>query len=269
MSSIISDMGISVGTLALTSILKAALTAIVCIVAIKLIMKMLDRVLGKSKLNEQVCGYAKRAIKAALYIIGVIIVCNDLGINMTSLTALLSVLTLGITLAAEDILGNVAGGMVILSTHPFKIGDFIEAGGISGNVLEIGLNHTKLQTADGQIIMQPNRELAGSKIVNYTTLGRRRIVIKVTASYDAPTEDVKAACREAIMGTPNVLTDPAPEVYLTNYGESSIEYMVRCWTAVDDYWPAYFTLNETIRETFAKHHVEMTYDHLNVHIVEK
>lgn len=269
MDNIISSMGQSVGQLALASIVKAVLTAVICIIAIRLIMKMLDRVLSKSKLNEQICVYVKRGVKMAMYVVAAIIVCNDLGINMTSLTALLSVLTLGITLAAEDILGNVAGGMVMLSTHPFKVGDFIEAGGVNGTVLEIGLNHTKLQTADGQIIMQPNRELAGSKIINFSTLGRRRIVINVTASYDAPTETVKTACREAVMETPNVLTDPAPEVYLTNYGESSIEYVVRCWTAVDDYWPAYFTLNEALREAFAKYEVEMTYNHLNVHILEK
>ena len=269
MGDIISSMGISVGTLALTGILKAALTAVVCVIGIKLIMKAIDRVLSKSKLNPQICGYLKKAIKAVLYIIAVTIVCNDLGINMTSLTALLSVLTLGITLAAEDILGNVAGGMVILSTHPFKAGDFIEAGGVSGTVLETGLNHTKLQTPDGQIIMQPNRELAGAKIINYSTLGQRRVVVTVSASYDAPTEKVKEACFDAIKAAPHVLATPAPEVYVTKYGESSIEYMVRCWTTADDYWTVYFAVIEALRETFAKHQVEMTYDHLNVHIVEK
>ena len=269
MGDIISSMGASVGTLALTGIVKAIITAVICIIGIKLIMKAIDRVLGKSKLNAQVCGYLKKAIKAVLYIITVIIVCNDLGINMTSLTALLSVLTLGITLAAEDILGNVAGGMVLLSTHPFKVGDFIEAGGVCGTVLETGLNHTKLQTPDGQIIMEPNRGLAGAKIINYSTLGQRRVVVNVSAAYNAPTEKVKEACYDAIKAAPHVLADPAPEVYLTKYGESSIEYVVRCWTTADDYWTVYFAVLENLRESFAKHQVEMTYDHLNVHIVEK
>lgn len=269
MSNIISSMGLSVGTLALASVVKAALTAIVCIIAIKLIAKMLDRILSKSKLNDRVCGYLKRAIMAVLYIISAIIVCNDLGIDMTALTALLSVLTLGITLAAEDILGNAAGGIVILSTHPFKTGDYIEAGGVGGTILETGLNHTKIQTPDGQIIMQPNRELAGSKIINYTTLGTRRVVIHISASYDDPTETVKEACMEAIKSCPVVLIDPAPEVYLTEYGESAISYVLRCWTKAEDYWSAYFTINEALRETFRKYQVEMTYNHLNVHIVEK
>ena len=181
----------------------------------------------------------------------------------------MSVLTLGITLAAEDILGNVAGGLVILSSRPFGIGDVIETAGTEGTVREITLNHTKIETYDGQIIMQPNKELSSSRIINYSTLGRRRVVRTVTASYDAPTEAVKAACLEAVAATPKVLSDPAPDVSLTTYGSSSIEYTVRCWTAVDDYWGAYHALNENLRSAFERNGVEMTYDHLNVHVMEK
>ena len=91
---------------------------------------------------------------------------------------------------------------------------------------------------------------------------------KVTASYDAPTEDVKAACRDALANTPKILEDPASAVYLSNYGESSIEYTVFCWCSAADYWDVYFGLGENLRSAFAGHGVEMTYDHLNVHIVE-
>ena len=173
-----------------------------------------------------------------------------------------------VPLAAEDILGNVAGGLVILSSHPFSIGDFIEADSTSGTVEEISLNHTKLITPEGVLVMLPNKELASSKVSNYTLLGRRRVTRKVTASYDAPTETVKAACREALAQTEHILEDPAPSVYLTNYGDSSIEYTIYCWATPENYWNVHFALGEHLRETFAAHGVEMTYDHLNVHIVE-
>ena len=162
-----------------------------------------------------------------------------------------------------------AGGLVILSSHPFAPGDFIEAGGTSGTVREIGLNHTKLETANGQMILMPNKDLSSSKIINYTVLGRRRIVRTVTASYDAPTETVMTACMEAVEATANILPDPAPAVHLTDYGASSIEYTIYCWCTVENYWPAYHSINEKLRDTFAKHNVEMTYDHLNVHILDK
>lgn len=217
----------AVGGYSLSKILSALVTLLVCLIAVRLIMKVVTRLLSRmQKINERLQKIIHTSIKALLYVLTVIITAEALGVNTSSLTALLSVLTLGITLAAEDILGNVAGGLVILSSHPFALGDFIEAGGTSGTVREIGLNHTKLETANGQIVLMPNKDLSSSKIINYTVLGRRRIVRTVTASYDAPTETVMTACMEAVEATANILPDPAPAVHLTDYGASSIEYTI-------------------------------------------
>ena len=260
----------SIGGYSIGSILSALLTFLICLIVVRLVLKLCSRLLSRAnRLNERLQKVIRTSVKVLLYVLTVIITAEALGVNTSSLTALLSVLTLGITLAAEDILGNVAGGLVILSSHPFALGDFIEAGGTSGTVREIGLNHTKLETANGQMILMPNKDLSSSKIINYTVLGRRRIVRTVTASYDAPTETVMTACMEAVEATANILPDPAPAVYLTNYGASSIEYTIYCWCTVENYWPAYHSINEKLRDTFAKHNVEMTYDHLNVHILDK
>ena len=258
----------SLGGYSLSHILSALLTLLVCLVAARLLLKLAKRLLHRvQRLNDRLRQIILTALKVVLYLLTGIITAEALGLNTSSLTALVSVLTLGVTLAAEDILGNVAGGLVILSSHPFNIGDEIEVSGTTGTVREITLNHTKLETADGHFIMQPNKELSSSRIVNYTALGRRRVVRRITASYDAPTDVVKAACMEAVAATPGTLEEPAPAVYLTDYGSSAIEYSVRCWTKAEDYWTAYFALNENLRTAFAAHGVEMTYDHLNVHMV--
>ena len=258
----------SLGGYSLSHILSALLTLLVCLVAARLLLKLAKRLLHRvQRLNDRLRQIILTALKVVLYLLTGIITAEALGLNTSSLTALVSVLTLGVTLAAEDILGNVAGGLVILSSHPFNIGDEIEVSGTTGTVREITLNHTKLETADGHFIMQPNKELSSSRIVNYTALGRRRVVRRITASYDAPTDTVKAACMEAVAATPGTLEEPAPAVYLTDYGSSAIEYSVRCWTKAEDYWTAYFALNENLRTAFAAHGVEMTYDHLNVHMV--
>lgn len=258
----------SLGGYSLSHILSALLTLLVCLVAARLLLKLAKRLLHRvQRLNDRLRQIILTALKVVLYLLTGIITAEALGLNTSSLTALVSVLTLGVTLAAEDILGNVAGGLVILSSHPFNIGDEIEVSGTTGTVREITLNHTKLETADGHFIMQPNKELSSSRIVNYTALGRRRVVRRITASYDAPTDTVKAACLEAVAATPGTLEEPAPAVYLTDYGSSAIEYSVRCWTKAEDYWTAYFALNENLRTAFAAHGVEMTYDHLNVHMV--
>lgn len=260
---------LNLGGLDLGTVLSAVLTALVGLIVIRVLRKITARLLSRSRLDERIQKYILIAVKAALYVLLILVVMEALDIKATSLVALVSVFSLGLTLAAEDVLGNVAGGMVILSSRPFLIGDFIEAEGVSGTVEEIGLNHTKLLTPDGQLVMMPNRTLSSSKVTNYTTLGRRRVVRKVTASYDAPTETVKGACQDALSRTAGVLADPEPKVYLTDYGASAIEYTVYCWSAVGDYWDVYFALGENLRDAFAAAAVEMTYDHLNVHIVEQ
>ena len=136
-----------------------------------------------------------------------------------------------------------------------------------GTVEEIALTRTKLVTPDGLTVLLPNKTLSASKLTNYTSLGRRRVCWKVSASYDAPTETVKAACLAALDGVEKTLSDPAPSVYLTDYGSSAIEYSVCCWCAPEDYWPVYYQMGENLRTAFERAGVEMTYDHLNVHLL--
>ena len=262
-----------VGGFSLGRIISAIITLIVCIIVIKIICKVVNKIIAKSKLNDRVGEITEKGIRIILYILMVIIVCSALGVNTSSLVALVSVASLGVTLALEDVLGNVAGGLVILTTKPFTAGDYISIGGEEGTVESIKLHATKLRTLDGQMIIVPNKEASASKIVNYTEIGYRRIGSSFTASYEAPTELVMKACHDAmnrvdtiVKGNPNV-ADPA--VFLTKFGESSIEYSLYCWTKFADYLPTKLKLNELVREEFAKSGVEMTYDHINVHMVDK
>lgn len=254
------------GRFSLESLLSSLLTLLVCLLAVRLLMKLLRRLLSRTRLEERVRRYVLTAAKLLLYTLTVIFTAGSLGINMNSLVALLSVGGLGITLAAEDILGNVAGGLVILSSHPFAIGDFIESGGVSGTVEEISLNHTKLITPDGLTALLPNKELAASKVTNYTVLGRRRIVWRMSAAYGAPTKTVKAACHRAVEATEHILNDPAPAVYLTAFGESGVDFTVYCWASAEDFWTTQFALAEHLREEFAQAGVEIPYNKLDVHI---
>lgn len=252
----------------ISGVIALILTVLVGLFVIKILLKVLRRLLSNTKLDVRIQKYLLSGLKTVLYVILIIAVLERLGLNASSLVALLSVAALGLTLAAEDVLGNMAGGLVILTAHPFAIGDYIEADGAAGTVEEISLNHTRLVTPDGLTALIPNKTLSAAKVTNYTALGRRRIAWKVTASYDAPTEAVKAACRTAMERTPHLLADPAPAVHLSGYGSSSIEYSVFCWAPAGDYWEAYYALAENLRAAFGEQGVEMTYDHLNVHIVE-
>ena len=162
MANIMSEFSATIGTVALGNVLSAIVTLIICLIVIRLVMSVVDKLLNRTKLDEQVRKIVRTAIRLVLYVIGTLIVVDSLGIPITSLVALLSVASLGLTLAIEDVLGNMAGGLVIMSSKPFAIGDFVEANGASGTVTEISLNHTKLSSPDGLVIMLPNQELASS-----------------------------------------------------------------------------------------------------------
>lgn len=258
-----------VGKLALEDILVAAVTLLVCLLVTRLLLTLFRRLLGRTRMDERARRYVLLVIKLLLYTLTVVFTAGSLGINMSSLVALLSVGSLGITLAAEDILGNVAGGLVILSSHPFAIGDIIESGGVSGTVEEVNLNHTRIITPDGLTALLPNKELAASKVTNYTVLGRRRIVWKMCAAYSAPTKAVKTACYRAVAATEHILADPAPAVYLTAFGESGIDYTVYCWASAADFWTTQFALAENLRREFGMAGITIPYNKLDVHIVEK
>lgn len=260
---------LNIGDFSLGKLLSAAVTLVICLLVIHFLNRLLRRLLAGTRLDARVQKYLLTGLKLLLYLVATLIVVDSLGIPITSLVALLSVGGLAVSLATEDILANVAGGLVLLSSRPFSIGDLIETDSVTGTVDEITLNYTKVLTFDGLTVLIPNKAVSSGKLTNYTTLGRRRVVWKMSASYDAPTETVKAACMTAMERTPLVLSDPAPAVYLTGYASSAIEYSVYCWAKTEDYWTVYVTLGENLRTAFAEQNVEITYDHLNVHLMEK
>ena len=240
----------------------------ICLLVIHVVMRLLAKVLARPRFDQRMQKFILSAVRVLLYVLASLIVADSLGIPISSLLALFSVLGLAVSLAVKDVLGNVAGGLVILFAKPFQIGDYIETDAGSGTVAAIDLTYTQLDTADGLRLMIPNSVLSDNKITNYTQLGTRRIDHAVSASYDDAIQDVRTACLQAVAMTPNILDDPAPMVIVAKYGESSIEYRVRCWSKVDTYWDANYALLENIKTCFDKNGITMTYNHLNIHILE-
>ena len=267
----LSDLGVKVnlGALTLNKVVHVLLLILVGVVVIRVVLKLLDRVLARSKSLKSLSHYIHSVAKISMAFILVLMVAEDVGIHTTSLVAMLSVAGLAVSLALQNTLSNVAGGIMLLVTTPFQVGDYVEADGISGTVHAIDLSYTAILTIDGKEIFVPNSQLSGTKIINYTILGRRRVDLNFTASYDAPTATVKRAIGEVLEDIPQIIAEPAPEIHLSDYQASSIQYVVRAWTAAADYWTVYYAIQEGVREAFDRHGVEMTYDHLNVHILDR
>lgn len=271
LDAVLSGLGLklNLGALTLDKVVHVLLLILVGVVVIRVVLKLLDRVLARSKSLKSLSRYIHSVAKISMAFILVLMVAEDVGIHTTSLVAMLSVAGLAVSLALQNTLSNVAGGIMLLVTTPFQVGDYVEADGISGTVHAIDLSYTAILTIDGKEIFVPNSQLSGTKIINYTILGRRRVDLNFTASYDAPTATVKKAIGEVLEDIPQIIADPAPEIHLSDYQASSIQYVVRAWTAAADYWTVYYAIQEGVREAFDRHGVEMTYDHLNVHILDR
>ncbi len=255
------------GKLTVGRVLSALLLLLVCLTLARLLLGTARRLVERAALDERIKRYILRGLRAFLYLLTALVMAGSLNIDVSSLIALVGVFGLAVSLAVQDVLGNVAGGMVLLFSKPFTLGDYVSTADGEGEVAEITLTHTKLDTPAGQRVMLPNSKLMAGQIVNYTVRGVRRADHAVSASYDDAPEAVRRACLRALERTPGILPDPAPQVVLTAYGESSIEYHVRFWAKTEDYWDAHFRSLEEIHRAFAEDGVTMTYNHLNVHIL--
>ena len=247
------------------SALPAILILAIGLLVIRLVMATVKKILNKSKLEKAAHSLIKTAVRVTLYILLALITASKLGIDVTGVVALASVLTLAVSLAVQNLLANVFSGFTLLYTKPFSSGDYVEIAGQGGTVQEIGLTYTKLATADNKSVSIPNSAVIAAQIVNYSAADTRRVEINVSASYDAPVQKVIDAL--VLAGTEdNVLLDPAPFAAVTAYGDHAIQYTLRMWVKNANYWDVYFAVNQKIKKIFDEQGIEMTYPHLNVHL---
>ena len=244
------------------------LLLLACMVVMKVLLRLLDRTFRRLEVEKSLHTFVRAALRVFLWIITICLVLGYIGIPMTSLIAVLSVLGLAITLAVQGSLSNLAGGIQVLVCKPFKADDYIEVGSVGGTVAEVGLVYTKLRTIDNKIISIPNGQISGEKIVNYSTEEKRRVDLTFNTSYDDAPERVTACIRDVIGAHPKAFFTPEPFVRVSAYQASSVEYTVRVWCATEDYWALYFDLLEQVKAAFDRAGIEMTYNHLNVHMVD-
>ena len=242
---------------------------VTCVVAIRILVGVADRALARTKMDPGIRTFLRSGLKVILWMVALCALLGYLGVPMTSMVALLSVLGLALSLAIQGILANLAGGIMILTAHPFSAGDFVEAAGVSGTVQEVGLVYTKLYTTDNKVVYVPNGEISGKTITNYNGNDTRRVELKLNLSYNADPEQVKAVLARVVGEHPLTLPTPEAVIRVNGYGGSAVEYVVRTWCASADYWDVRFDLLEQAKAALDAAGLEMTYDHLNVHMMEK
>lgn len=249
----------------LQNLFPAIVVFVIGFLVIMILMKLLNKVLNRSKLEKPAATLILSVIRVGLFLLLFLISASSLGIDVSGIIALASVLTLAISLALQDALANVIGGFTLLSTKPFRVGDYVEISGEGGTVLAIGLTYTQLLTPDRKTISIPNRNVIAASVVNYTLEGTRRVDISIQAAYSNDPEQVIAALLQAA-DTPTAMQEPAPYAALSSYGESTMGYILQIWCKSEDYWTTLHTVNRNIRKVFEQSGIQMTYPHLNVHL---
>lgn len=245
-------------------VLPAAILLIVCLILTKVLTTLFDKAIARSKIDRTLHPLLHSVFKTLLLILALLIVTGSLGVDVSVLVAILSVISLAVSLAVQGTLSNIVGGLVILTAHPFRVGDYVDIGGTAGTVERIGLTYTDLCTPGNQQVHVPNSQVSGSTVTNFTAAGTRRLELTVSASYGDGTEAVKAALLEACR-VEGVLAEPAPEAHVAAYGDSAIQYILRAWAPVDVYWDVYYAVLERVRTAFEANGITMTYPHLNIH----
>lgn len=236
--------------------------------AAKIVRRVIERLMEKSKMEATVSGFLGNITYFALLAFVIIAVLSQLGIQTTSFIAVLGAAGLAIGLALQGSLANFAAGFLMIIFRPFKVGDFIEGAGVSGVVEEIQIFSTRLRTNDNKTIIVPNSKLSGDNIVNYSAKDTRRVDLVVGVSYGDDLAKVKSVLSEIIASDTRILSDPAPLVAVSALADSSVNLVVRVWVNSGDYWPVTFDTTEAVKLRFDAEGISIPYPQRDLHMVE-
>lgn len=240
---------------------------VISLIAVSLTRKALQR----KKVDPSLVDFISRCIRLLIYVFTLLAAMSALHISITGIVAFFSAAAAAVALALKDRLNDIASGIVILFTKPFVTGDFIEFTKYSGFVQKIDVMHTNIRTYDGTNVIIPNSVISNAEVNNYTTHPQIRVTITVPIPYDADIKQVQAILTEVIENTDHVLDDEKypKKVRLEKFGESALEFTVRCYCEYKDYWTVYYALMEGIKNTLDENKIAIPYNQLDVHVVNK
>ena len=233
---------------------------------VRRVMKFMDKIYEKKSVEKSLRSFLSGVVKVLLYVVIVLIIIQVLGINTTSLVAMLASAGLAIGMALSGTLQNFAGGVMILLLRPYRIGDYIDAQGEEGTVRKIGLFSTEIITVDNRIIYIPNSTISTSVIDNYSTSEMRRVDWTVSVEYGTDPEKVRKVLVDMLKSDSRVAADPAPVVFLVNLADSSVDFSARAWCKNEDYWGLKFDIQERIYVELPKNDINFPFPQLDVNL---
>jgi small conductance mechanosensitive channel len=232
----------------------------------KWITSMVRRVMTKANMDDMLVRFLGNIVYTVLLLAVVMAALDHLGIQTTSLLAVFGAAGLAIGLALKDSLGNFSSGVMLILFRPFKVGDFIEAGGTSGVVEEVRMFATMFRTGDNREVIVPNSQIYGGTIINYSARATRRIDMVFGIGYNDDMAKAKQIIEDIMKQDERILADPAPAIALGELGDNSVNFNVRPWVNSGDYWPVRADLLEKVKLAFDANGISIPYPQRDVHI---
>lgn len=249
--------------------IKIVIALVILTVSFRIIKRIARRIAKageKEKYDKTIMKTASYAFSIAAKTLVLVSLIGYLGIDTSGITALIASLGVCVGLAVNGAVSNLAGGVILLVTRPFKVDDYIEAQDVSGTVEDIHMTCTKIRTPDNKVIYIPNGSLANGNIINYTEKDTRRVDVKFDISYESDYEKAKSLITDIVTAHPLTLDDPEPFVRMSEHGDNAIVITARVWVKNADYWTVNFDLLESVKQAFDENGIEVPYNQLDVHV---
>ena len=219
----------------------------------------------KANVDKTLVEFSESIIYFSILLMVIIAALNQLGVNTTSFVAVFGAATLAIGLALQGSFSNIGAAVLIILFRPFKVGDVIETGGVTGEVTDINLFSTIITPVDKRVVIVPNSSIIGGNITNFSNREQRRVDHVFGIGYDDDLKLAKETLMEIVKADKRILSEPEPFVAVSELADSSVNFVVRAWTLSDDYWGVYFDMLETVKLTFDEKGISIPYPQMDVH----
>nr|WP_238391246.1 mechanosensitive ion channel domain-containing protein [Pseudoxanthomonas japonensis] len=226
----------------------------------------LERVLGRTHADATLGGFLRRASYAAMMVLVIITALTSLGVNPTSMLAVLGAAGLAVGLALKDSLSNIASGVMLIVLRPFREGDFVQAASLEGIIEEVRIFQTRMRTVDNRLIVLPNSLITTAPIINFTAKPQRRIDILVGVGYDDDLKQAKQVLLDIAHANPMVLKEPEPFVFVSQLGESSVDLTLYAWAKTKDFGQTRSDLTEAVRTEIIGNGLNIPYPQRDLHV---
>ncbi len=237
---------------------------IIGIIVIKILMFSLRKLLSKTKMEKIAQQFLCTIIKFVLWLVLVLLLLSQIGVEITGLLTALSAVILAVGMALQNAIANVANGIIIISSHMFKKGDYIIINGVEGNITDINFMFTTLITVDNRKVTLPNTSILSSNVTNLGAYPKRRVDLTFSVAYESDVELVKKVVTDVMKSDGRIYLDPEPFCRLKTLNASSIDFFANCWCDNADYWDVYYYVVENVYNEFKRHNISVPYNQLEI-----